>query len=157
MYIVVIIGEIFSHDPQVMMALLNPRLSLEHMLTNILLWRAAYKVNFSSILLSNAEGFHLIAKKNKNPFFLGQGKLFLCAVLTSSNYNIVKRILELDWTVNMFLTFLFSWEITDHQIMVICKICPVDFFFSMSRGPGFMYILLLEAVSLGEKSISVML
>lgn len=88
-----------------------------------------YKFKFSCILLSDAERFRCRAKKKKKiSFSLGQGNLFLLAILTSSNCDIVRRILELDWTVNMFLTFLFSWEITDHQIMVICKICPVDFF-----------------------------
>lgn len=79
--------------------LLNLHLSLERTLTNIWSRKAVYKVNFSSILLSAAEGFHLTAKqegKKELPFSLGQGKLFLYAVLTSNNYDAVKRILELD-------------------------------------------------------------
>lgn len=101
------------------------------MLTNILLSRAVYKVTFRSILLSDAEGFHLIAQKKSSFFFSSREVIFmcsthiLCAVLTINNYNTVKIILELDWTANMFLTSLFSWEITGHQIMVMCKICPI--------------------------------
>lgn len=78
-YVIVIIGEIFSNDPQVMPALLNPRLSLEHTLTNTLSWRAAYKVNFRSILLSAADGFHLTEKKKlkeKSLFLYVEGSYF---------------------------------------------------------------------------------
>lgn len=48
-----------------MQALLNMYLSLEHTLTNILSWRVVYEVELRPILLSDAEEFHLVAKKNK--------------------------------------------------------------------------------------------
>lgn len=105
-------GEIFPNDPQVLPALLNLHLLLEHPLTNILSQWAVYKINFSSILLSDAKNISLHSKKpnqttttNKNnqkttpkqtnpkpqpSFSLGWGQLFLCGPLTSSNYILVK-------------------------------------------------------------------